>query len=212
MFNYIIINKDNLINNIKQVKANNPNSKICAMVKANAYGVGQTEVVQILGKYVDYFGVACFFEAESIKKCTNKKILIVGPLEKSCVDERFSYACHSLDDVEYLISTNKKINVHLKVNTGMNRFGICSIKEFKTAIKKIKKSNLILEGVFTHFATIGDSPSTFPDISENVMFLRTVWQDPSSEIGRFDLILMFLKWIPSIPRSLIPASHPRRMG
>ena len=153
MFNYIMINKDNLINNIKQVKANNHNSKICAMVKANAYGVGQIEVVQILEKYVDYFGVACFFEAENVSKHTNKKILIVGPLEKCCVDERFSYACHSLEDVEYLISTNKKINVHLKVNSGMNRFGFSSIKGFKSAIKKIKKSNLVLEGVFTHFAT-----------------------------------------------------------
>ena len=153
MFNYIIIDKDNLINNIKQVKANNHNSKICAMVKANAYGVGQTEVVQILENYVDYFGVACFFEAVNVSKHTNKKILIVGPLEKCCVDERYSYACHSLEDVEYLVNINKKINVHLKVNSGMNRFGFSSIKEFKSAIKKIKKSNLVLEGVFTHFAT-----------------------------------------------------------
>ena len=156
MFNYIIINKDNLINNIKQVKTNNPKSKICAMVKANAYGVGQTEVVEILDKYVDYFGVACFFEAVSVSKLTNKKILIVGALEKENVDEQFSYACHSLEDVEFLINTGKTICVHLKVNTGMNRYGFCTIKEFKTALRKIKKSNLILEGVFTHFAT-GDN-------------------------------------------------------
>ena len=156
MFNYIIINKDNLINNVKQVKANNPKSKICAMVKANAYGVGQMEVVQILNDYVDYFGVACFFEAVSVSKLTNKKILIVGALEKENVDEQFSYACHSLEDVEFLINTGKTICVHLKVNTGMNRYGFCTIKEFKTALRKIKKSNLILEGVFTHFAT-GDN-------------------------------------------------------
>ena len=113
MFNSIIINKDNLINNIKQVKVNNPNSKICAMVKANAYGVGQTEVVQILDDYVDYFGVACFFEAVNVAKKANNKILIVGPLEKDVIDERFSYSCHSLADVEYLISNNKKVNIHI---------------------------------------------------------------------------------------------------
>jgi len=153
MFNYININKDNLINNIKQVKKNNLNSKICAMVKANAYGVGLAEVVQILNDYVDYFGVACFFEAENVAKMTNKKILIVGPLERSCINERFSYACHTLEDVDYLINTNKKINVHLKVNSGMNRFGFSSLKQFKIAVRKLKKSNLVLEGVFTHFAT-----------------------------------------------------------
>ncbi len=153
MFNYIIINKDNLINNIKQVKQNKPNSKICAMVKANAYGVGHKQVVEILNDYVDYFGVACFFEAQSIKNLTKKKILIVGALEKQEIDKTFSYTCHSLEDVEYLINTNKEINIHLKVNTGMNRYGFSSCKEFKIALKKIKKSKLILEGVFTHFAT-----------------------------------------------------------
>ena len=156
MFNYIIINKDNLINNIKQVRKNNPKSKICAMVKANAYGVGQTEVVQILNDYVDYFGVACFFEAQQIKEFTNKKILIVGALEKENINERFSCTCHSLEDVEFLIGTRKKISIHLKVNSGMNRFGFCSLKDFKTALRKIKSSNLVLEGVFTHFAT-GDN-------------------------------------------------------
>lgn len=153
MFNNIIINKDNLINNIKQVKRNNPKSKICVMVKANAYGVGQGQVVEILNDYVDYFGVACFFEAENVKKFTNKKILIVGALEKENVSESYSYACHCVEDVEYLVCTGLKINVHLKINTGMNRFGFNSCKDFKNALKKIKKSKLVLEGVFTHFAT-----------------------------------------------------------
>ena len=153
MFNDIIINKDILINNIKQVKQNNQNSLICAMVKANAYGVGQKQVVHILNDYVDFFGVACFFEAKQIKKYTDKKILIVGKLDKQDIDKTFSYTCSSLDDVKFLISKNEKFNAHLKINTGMNRFGFSSIKQFETAIKKIVKSKLVLEGVFTHFAT-----------------------------------------------------------
>ena len=107
MFNKIIIHKNNLINNLKQVKQENPNSKICAMVKANAYGVGVEQVVQVLEEYVDFWGVACFFEAEKIKKLTNKQILIVGVLEKEFVDERFSYSCGSLEDIEYLINLSK---------------------------------------------------------------------------------------------------------
>ena len=61
MFNTFQISKSNLINNIKQVKLNNPNSLICAMVKANAYGVGLKEVVAVIDDHVDYYGVACFF-------------------------------------------------------------------------------------------------------------------------------------------------------
>lgn len=156
MFNSFIVNRNNLINNVKQVKLKNLNSKICAMVKANAYGVGDIDVVKILDKYVDFFGVACFFEANRISKYTNKKILIVGPLEKQNIKSSFSYTCSSLEDIKYLKNLNKKINIHLKVNSGMNRYGFKNIDNFKLALKEIKSSKLNLEGLFTHFATEDD--------------------------------------------------------
>ena len=153
MFNKILINKQNLINNIKQVKLKNPNSLICAMVKANAYGIGDEIVASILNDYVDYFGVACFFEAKKIASSTNKNILIVGPLDYKNIDARFIYSCHCVEDVKFLANLSLKIKIHLKVNTGMNRFGFSSLKEFGKALKIIKHSNLILDGVLTHFAT-----------------------------------------------------------
>lgn len=153
MFNDIIIYKNNIISNLKQVKAENRNSKICAMVKANAYGIGAEQVVQTIDEYVDFYGVACFFEAEKIKNLTKRPILIVGALEENYIDTKYSYSCSSLEDVEFLARTQLSIKVHLKVNTGMNRFGFKEIKEFKKALLVIIKSNLILEGVFTHFAT-----------------------------------------------------------
>ncbi len=156
MFNEMLIYKDNLINNIKQVKKENLNSKICAMVKANAYGVGVDQVVPILEKYVDFFGVACFFEAKKVKELTNKKILICGPLEKMDIDESFSYSCECEEDILYLLSLNKKINVHLKINSGMNRYGFKDFKEFKKVLKLISGSKLHVEGIFTHFATTDD--------------------------------------------------------
>ena len=88
-----------------------------------------------------------------LKKTTNKKILIVGALEFGDIDETFSYSCSSLQDVEYLISLKKQLNVHLKVNTGMNRFGFKNIKSFKKALNLISHSMLNIEGIFTHFAT-----------------------------------------------------------
>lgn len=153
MFNLKIINKNNLINNIKQVRQRNPNSMVCAMVKANAYGVGLKEVVKILSPYADFFGVACFCEAEAVKKLCTNRILIVGPLEYAKVDPAFSFTCQSLEDVNFLVGLNRPLRVHLKVNSGMNRFGFKSPKEFKLALTKIKNSLLFLEGVFTHFAT-----------------------------------------------------------
>lgn len=153
MFNLKIINQNNLINNIKQVSQRNPNSMVCAMVKANAYGVGLTQVVRILSPYAHFFGVACFSEAEAVKKLCSNKILVVGPLEYKAFDPAFSVTCQSLEDINFLISQNRPVRVHLKVNSGMNRFGFKTLSEFKQALIKIKNSLLFLEGVFTHFAT-----------------------------------------------------------
>lgn len=156
MFNTFKILKENLINNIKQVKSKNPNSKICAMVKANAYGVGLEQVVPILEEFVDYFGVACFFEAQKVRNLSSKNILITGALEKDKVNLDFSYACGSIDEIKFLTLLDLPIKVHLKVNSGMNRYGFKQIKEFKQAILLIKKSKIQLKGIFTHFATADD--------------------------------------------------------
>lgn len=153
MFNKVFINKAELIKNFYSVKQNNPNCLICAMIKADAYGVGAKQVCKILAPYANFFGVSCLTEAKQIKNLCQNKILIVGPLERGKVYPRFSYTCQSLKDVEYLIGKKVPLNIHLKINTGMNRYGISSLKEFKTALLKIKNSLLNLEGVFTHFAT-----------------------------------------------------------
>lgn len=153
MFNEFIIDSKKLIKNIKQAKQKSNNKKICAMVKADAYGIGAKTVVKLLNDYVDYFGVACFFEANSIKRYTNKKILIVGPVERKRIDERFSYTCNGIEDLKYIASKNKNVSIHLKVNSGMNRYGIKNLKEFIVCLQFIKTNKLKLEGVFTHFAT-----------------------------------------------------------
>lgn len=153
MFNEFIINKNNLINNIKQVKKNNPHSKLCAMVKANAYGVGLKEVTEISENLVDCFGVACFFEAVQLRELTNKEILIVGAVDYENISTDFSHTCSSLDDIIFFVKQDKEFKIHLKINSGMNRFGFGSLREFKTALRIIKNSKLKLEGVFTHFAT-----------------------------------------------------------
>ena len=153
MFNKLYISKSNLINNVNQLKSKHNNIKLCAMVKANAYGVGAKFVVKTLTDFVDFFGVSCVREAEEIEELTNKPILITSALDKEHINTRFSYSCMCLDDVCFLASLNLPIFVHLKVNSGMNRFGICSLKEFEICLNKIKTSKLILQGVYTHFAT-----------------------------------------------------------
>lgn len=157
MLNKVYYNSKNLVENVQQVQKNNPNSMICAMVKANAYGIGTAFAVKTLSPYVHFFGVATQKEAEKVEKFTSKKILIVGPLERTNkINSRFSYTCHCLEDVEFLASLNKKLNIHIKVNSGMNRYGFSNKQEFSKALTIIQGSKLLFEGIFTHFATDDD--------------------------------------------------------
>ena len=45
------------------------------------------------------------------------------------------------------------MKIHLKINSGMNRFGFKDIKQFKKALNVLKKSKLEVLGIYTHFAT-----------------------------------------------------------
>ena len=47
-----------------------------------------------------------------------------------------------------------KPKLHLNINTGMNRFGIQSKKEFFKIISRLVKENLTLTGIYTHFSSL----------------------------------------------------------
>lgn len=160
-FNNYIIDVNNLKNNYNQIKNYVGSSvKVCAMVKADAYGHGIKDVCTAL-KNADFFGVASALEARHIRKFNKKtSILIVGVVNPECVcwcaKNNVSVTVTSLEELKlfsYLVGYNK-LKVHLKVNSGLNRIGFNNINEFKKALKFIKYNfNIELEGVFTHFAT-----------------------------------------------------------
>ncbi len=160
MFNNFYISKSNLANNIKQIRQKKPNAKVCAMVKANAYGVGVSAVVKILNKYVDFFGVSNFDEAKNIKDIAKHKILITGAFDSKHFEPSFSYTCNSLEDIKTFKKLNTTVFVHIKINTGMNRYGISNMAEFEKCLKIIKQSKIVLEGVYTHFATTDQNVET----------------------------------------------------
>ncbi|MBQ7351909.1 MAG: alanine racemase [Clostridia bacterium] len=138
----------------------NSGVKMCAVVKANAYGIGLESVCKALKGRVDFFACACLKEALQIRVFDKKtKILVLG-----CVDEEdykiieennISISIGSLNQVNSILNKEiKHINIHLQVNTGLNRFGFRSINVFKDAIKKIENDGRInIEGVYSHFAT-----------------------------------------------------------
>ena len=160
--NTYYINKTNLINNIKKIKSRlNSKTKVCAVVKANAYGVGVKEVVSIIKDYVDYYAVANIKEAIEVRGLDQEKnILVLGFVRaedlKIASEKNISITIISKEYLfyilKYLEDKNFKIKVHVKINTGLNRFGFAN-EEIEKNIDLIKNNHIEIEGCYTHFAT-----------------------------------------------------------
>ena len=165
-----------LLNNLNAVRGLcKPETKLCAVIKANGYGHDIREIVNILKKGpVDFFAVANVYEAAFIADLVgDTKILILEPIHtayssdavKLCAQKGFHCAIVSTQALQFvqdcLKNTNDKLNVHIKVETGMGRCGI-DAKKAAQLIKKIRTlSNVCLAGVYTHFSTAAEKNLTY---------------------------------------------------
>lgn len=161
---------ENLNNNFDLVK-DECKKKVCVMTKADAYGHGLVEVCQSLKNKADYFGVATIFEAQKIRDAGIKnKIVVVGKSEfkdlKIFFENHIEMSVFSLEEIERLeeicAQNNLKIGVHIKINSGMNRLGVKTIKEYNLMQNVLKTSkNLKFCGIFTHFCSISGDKAYF---------------------------------------------------
>lgn len=156
MANLKIINKNNLEQNLSYI--NSFNFPIIAMVKANAYGHDMKVIAKLLKDKVNFFGVANKDEAINLRKILkNKNILVVGksksflPLIKNNIDITIDELLELKQINKLCKKHNLKANVHIAINTGMNRIGVKTINDFKQILSFINNSHHIkLKGIFTH--------------------------------------------------------------
>jgi alanine racemase len=140
-------------------------TKLLAVVKSNAYGHGLIDFSkQVSVNGVDWLGVDSIMEALSLRREGIKKpILVLGytlpEMIPLAVTKNISL---TLSDTSQFLAlknntTKKKIKFHLKVDTGMHRQGF-SISEIDKVLGFLKKhsSQIILEGVYTHFSSAKD--------------------------------------------------------
>ena len=162
---YALINLINLENNIKEIIKNYPYEYYFGVVKANAYGHG-FETVKTMDKAgINYFCTSSLEEALETRKYTKKPILVFGYVntkDLALVEKNnITLSIISFDYYNELVKANPKIKVHLKINSGMNRFGIKDKTEVLEIVKKLKKTNMELEGIYTHLATSGVSDNYY---------------------------------------------------
>ncbi|WP_368030960.1 alanine racemase [Arcobacter sp. s6] len=158
------INLDNLAHNMKEVRRiTNKDSKITAVIKADGYGHGAVSIAEtLLENGADRFAVATLSEAIQVKTYfPNIETMVLGYTPEHLAQEVIEYniiqTIYTLEQAKEFskiaLSLNKEIVVHIKLDTGMNRLGmVFEDKTIDTILEISKLDNLIIEGIFTHFA------------------------------------------------------------
>ena len=135
-----------LLHNLAQIKQSIGNRKICAVVKANAYGHSIERIAPILGNKVDYFAVASVEEALVIRKLLiiTPIILLEGVFSEQeyaiCASNNFSPCIQNIRQLIWLAAANlvKHIDIFLKIDTGMHRLGF-SPEDFAECMQKLEQ-------------------------------------------------------------------------
>ena len=167
------INLDNIefnLNNIKKLL--NEDTKVCTVLKANAYGHGSVEIAKFLeNKKVDYFAVARLEEAIELRQNNIKiPILCLGFVPEEslefAIENNITLTIYSLEMAEKLNAIcerrKTKAYIHIKIDTGMSRIGFEVNEQSIEQIVKISNlSNLYIEGIYTHFAKADEIDKEF---------------------------------------------------
>jgi alanine racemase len=162
-----IIHLDRFKENINSVKRRiGSNRYICVPIKADAYGHGAVEIAKTsLEAGAFSFGVAAVSEGAALRKGgINAPILLFSqphPNEiKEIIKAEFIPFVSDIEFAsvlnEYAKKANKKLPVHIKIDTGMGRIG-CSAREAPVLARHIAGCSwLELKGTATHLA-VSDS-------------------------------------------------------
>lgn len=126
------IDRSALRHNIQCVRELSPDSRIVAMIKANAYGHGLIEVARTLAPVSDKLGIARFDEAYQLRSAGIISPLLLMGTQLSddqlrwCAEQGVAVTVHSPEQAGQIVRQpiNKSLEIWLKLDTGMNRLGL----------------------------------------------------------------------------------------
>ncbi|HEY2980570.1 MAG TPA: alanine racemase [Anaerolineales bacterium] len=158
---YLEVNLSQLRQNLANIRAHVAPSSVMVMVKANAYGHGVDGVAPYIEPYTDCFGVALVEEAIALRALGIKKpILVAGgtlPEQLNLFLEYDLTLTASSSDLlaaaeRVASSAQKRLKVHLKLDTGMERVGVREYDAEDFLRNSLACNHLDIEGIYTHLA------------------------------------------------------------
>lgn len=156
-----VIHQDALQHNLNIAKQYAPQSKVFAVVKANAYGHGIERVYDAF-KSADGFALLDLDEAKRLRQLgwTGEILLLEGIFSAQdlqvCLDLNLSFTIHSTHQIEWLaeFSQSAQFDIYLKMNSGMNRLGFPP-EQYRAAWEKLNQLSHIKS--ITHMMHFSDA-------------------------------------------------------
>lgn len=171
---WLEIDKQAFEHNVAQYKKIVCPSLLAIVIKSNAYGHGMHQIAALAeeNNIIDYLCTVSLSEAISLRQHTIQKPILVLSILDDALEQAF---IHAIDIVVYSLQQalelekigiylQKKINVHIKIDTGLSRLGVLH----NVAVDFVKQLNTLshinLRGIFTHFAQSEKTDQTFTDL------------------------------------------------
>jgi alanine racemase len=173
--------------NLQLIRADLPSPvKLLAVVKDEAYGHGALDVARIaLEEGAWGFGLSTLEEAMHLREGgIAAPLLLLGERQEAelewCVAHNLTVCVNEPHSIRILAriasSFEKRVPVHLKINTGMSRYGVRWDEALPLVEQILAEKSLRLEGAMTHFAQSDEADKTFANV----------------QIARFDEVILAL--------------------
>ncbi|HWZ42251.1 MAG TPA: alanine racemase [Candidatus Saccharimonadales bacterium] len=140
-------------------------TNILAMLKAMAYGTELTQLASWMSRLsIRHVGVSSANEGVAVRKTGAEQEILVFLCDREDIDNLLHYrltpVIYSAELVEAfarsLAGSPRRLDVHLKVDTGMHRLGVASKTALDLAQRIARSGVMRLTGICTHFAAAED--------------------------------------------------------
>ena len=156
------VDLDALLNNYNKLNNLNIEKIGLAVVKADSYGLGAKVIARHLYENgVRHFATATLEEALELKDIIKDSMILVlgviNPLNvKYAVENNISLTCPSKEWLEDALlqiqGFNKKLKIHVKIDTGMGIIGASELEELEEINNLLASEEIDFEGIFSHYS------------------------------------------------------------
>lgn len=160
---WLEIDKTALDHNITQYRKIVGSKQIALVIKGNAYGHGLKEIVALTQNNddVNWYCTFSLSEALELRKLNvTKPILVLGLIDQDpilAIIYDIDLILFDEDQLPPIIERAEQLNklarLHIKIDTGLSRFGFLPQDALLIIKRLVEQKNVSLQGICTHFAS-----------------------------------------------------------